>query len=579
MSQETLRKLERYRLFEQAAESDLLRKKHYVEPMYYRLQHLKRTAEPQTEYEFEFHVIYDNRTERKEPHKKEHSQPLFEYIEYTLQQFYGCKVERTHPIQTDGYIEPEVLDVTVTISLKGSETKKLDDVFRVVTSSIHYHHSDQPVMIWRNKKTGLYDLVFAGSGKYYRWVVGEKPKETLPIEKLPIEKIPFSSRTTLKNAEDMDLIKKLVGEYFHATAAEVVLRKDFGGALVAYEKITPEGKESHQAWRMTYSDDEILREYFGEIDSSQEMRESLDRLIERHNAFSFYPAVKRFGVRHKLVREYDRPPLMPMNLAAEISDIIHKTTNDLGIPSLYAFSGSNSARDQTFIDVEDLMQNADRIAAKYPVIGAVSSEKISSTVDLYNRIIRALELCVDMEIAEELHLRNKLWMPMRTVWQKNVANEWEAIALKAPTVTFSRNSRTRPFSLLDDTASTCSIGIGSVKAYLPLTDEKRKTIYNLTNDPHFKNPDLRYTLLACVPIESTPCSEEEKWAVCNVYSAAERLNAPGKTLAQMDKKITSEVVETVFARTIGDWKQRERIIDFKRSRGQKELEYLNRYYS
>jgi len=67
--------------------------------------------------------------------------------------------------------------------------------------------------------------------------------------------------------------------------------------------------------------------------------------------------------------------------------------------------------------------------------------------------------------------------------------------------------------------------------------------------------------------------------VCNMYSAAERLNAPGKTLAQMDKKITSEVVETVFARTIGDWKQRERIIDFKRSRGQKELEYLNRYYS
>ena len=92
MSQETLRELERYRLFEQAAESDLLRKKHYVEPMYYRLQHLKKTAEPQTKYDFEFHVIYDNRTEKKDWHKADHSQPLFEYIEYTLQQFYGCKV-------------------------------------------------------------------------------------------------------------------------------------------------------------------------------------------------------------------------------------------------------------------------------------------------------------------------------------------------------------------------------------------------------------------------------------------------------------------------------------------------------
>jgi hypothetical protein len=64
-----------------------------------------------------------------------------------------------------------------------------------------------------------------------------------------------------------------------------------------------------------------------------------------------------------------------------------------------------------------------------------------------------------------------------------------------------------------------------------------------------------------------------------MYSAAERLNAPGKTLAQMDEKITSEVVESVFAKTIGDWKQRERIIDFRRLRGQKELDFFKRYYS
>jgi hypothetical protein len=546
--------------------------------MYFRLQHLKRIAEPNAEYEFEFHVIYDNRIARKNPHKKEHGEPLFKYIEYVLEQYYGCKVERRHPIQRGGYVEPDVLDISVTLTLKGNDTKKVDDVFRVVTSSIHYHHSDQPVMIWRNKKTGMYDSVFAGSGKYYRWVIGEKPKETLPIEKLPIEKVPFSGRTTLKNAGDIDLIKRLVGEYFHTTAAEVVLRKDFGGALVAYEKITPEGKETHQAWRMTYSDDEILREFFGEIDSSQEMGETLERLIEKHNAFAFYPAVKRFGVRHKLVREYDRPPLMPMELAAEISDIIHKTTNNLGIPSLYAFSGSNSARDQTFVDVEDLMQQADRIASRYPVLGAVTPKKISSTLDLYNRIIRTFEFCIDMKIAEELHSQNKLWMPTRTVWQRNILNQWESLTIKAPTVTFSRESRTRPVSLLVDRATTCSIGVASAKAYLPLTEEKRKIIYDLTNDEQLKNPNLRYILLVCVPIEHAPRSEEEKWGMCNMYSAAERLNAPGKTLAQMDEKINSGTVESVLAETVGERKQRERLLYFTTLRGQKELDFFKKYY-
>ena len=578
---ETSRMLEKYRLFAQATESDLLRKKEFVEPVYSKLKSFAQSAASTTDYRFELHVVYDNRAERRNWHRKDHSQPLFDHVEYTLQEFFGAQVERVQPIRRDGFVEPDVWDVAIEVSAKGSELKNLETILDIVTGSIHYHHADQSVYIIRDKKTGkLVTELHGGEGQYYKWVLGDRKLltdlEKMGFPKLPMPKVPFSGRTTAKNPRQLELIKQLTQDYLSRTAAESVLRKDFGGALVAYERISPEGKETHQAWRITYSDEEILREFFGEIDSSQEIGESLYRMVERHNAFAFYPAVKKNGIRHKLVREYDRPRAMPMEVAGEISDVIHRTTNELGIPSLYAYSGSNSARDQTFIDVDDLIEKADSIVKRYPFLAGLSKRKLSFKFDYYNCIIRALELCVNMKVAEELDEQNMLWKTMRKVWQRNVLNEYEQVPKTVPTVTFSRESRTRPLSLLVDSATTCSIGIGSPKAYLELTDERRRALADV--DIRYANINLPLTLLICIPITAAPRSTEEKWKACNMYSAMETLQEPGEVLRRMDEKITAETVTAVFAETIGNFRQQGKLRDMRKFRGTREMEFFKRYH-
>jgi len=574
------RDLERYRLIAQVAESDLLRKKHYISPILARLERFQQTADPNETYQLEFHVVYDNRVERKDWHKKDYSQPLFDHVEFTLQQFYGARVRREQPIRKDGFVEPNVWDVAIEARVKGGELENLETMLDIAMSPIHYHYSDQSVIILRDKTEKILLSIWTGSGEYYRWFLGQRAKladlEKYGFKRQPVEKIPFSGRTTVRKPQHLEMIKKLVYDYFQNSTAEVVLRKDFGGALIAFERITPEGKETHQAWRMAYSDEEILRDFFSEIDSSQEMGEALHRLVMKHNAVYFYPSVKRGGVRHKLVREYDKPPAMPMSVAAELSDIIHKTTNELGIPSLYAFSGSNSARDQTFIDVNNLMENAARIVNKYPILAVLSTKKLSSVVDYYNRIIRALELCVNIKAADELYDRNMLWRTMRKVWQRSVLNEWEQVPKIVPTVTFARNSKTRPLSLLADSASTCSIGIGSPKAYIELNDRRRGVFRRF--DSRFEDSNLMFALLICTPIDTAPASEEEKWRLSNMYEAIDVFAEPGKILAKMDEKIEADIVDAIFGKTINSISQTGKLRDLRKFRGARELEFFNAHY-
>jgi len=313
------------------------------------------------------------------------------------------------------------------------------------------------------------------------------------------------------------------------------------------------------------------------IQSSNE--DSIQKLIEHDNVVYFYPRVmkvielddKKVKIRHKFVREYDRAAIVPQNITAEISDTVHGVIHDLGIPTLYAHSGSNSARDQCFIDYEGLLNESRGIAEEFPkVVGPVLRKRATSTKNYYDGVLKALNAVVNFEAIKELDKRNLLFRTMR---------EFDAsgrtIKLQAPYVSYKRQNVFRRGSVFLDRPGYVNIGIGSPKKRIMIDRDMRKFLESVEWE-YEEHRQIPFTFLICRPIKACPVSTESIIQMCNMLTAGRYFEEYYSWIQeQMDQRLTPAIIKNAFERISENYRTERMFLDFCTSG---EGKFLTKHY-
>jgi hypothetical protein len=469
------------------------------------------------------YLIYDLRRKNED-----HASIYFSHIEEVLFKYFDIKPEK------DFLIEGETDVVKIKIKCKNPS-----QIFPIlVDDEREFNFADQ-LYILRLDGNKVSKSVIVGRRYYYKCL--EKPSYN-PIQ---IDKIPYRGRTTVENEEEKGKAKKILLDYFSTPEVLECLFKDADGK-VGFEKLVLPGKEDHVHWRKR------VNNHFEEIEIKS--REDFKKLIEKEDAACFYPPLtkqvyfkgKLIKVKHKFVCEYDPPEILKkdrkgMEIVAKISDMVNSLFEELNIPTIYLFSGSKSARNQNFIDYEDLLENLRKIKKDFSFLGYAFYTKPKGIEDEYRNIVsKSFNSAISLELIKKLDRNNLL--------------KRELNGKLVPNVTFNPRGKFKPLSILVDFPHAVSIGVGSPKKVL--RDEKTKEL----------------TFLGCAPIERCPISDEERlnFKLQNISDYFKKNYQ--NILKKMERKIKATTFEKIFEKFLN---REEEFLDFHVL---KEEKFLEKYY-
>ena len=472
------------------------------------------------------YLIYDQRKS-----KEDHALNYFTQILTSLKKYFNVNFGIEYPI-------PYEKDVAV-IKIESKNPKEILDI---ITDTRDFHFASQFCVFVYNDEKAIDKSLIIGLKKYYKYPKGKSTFHSSPKQ---IDKIPYRGKTTVESDEEKSLVKKIVLNYLAVDSVAECLLKDADESEIGFERLVLPGKEEHVHWHLK------LRENLFERVKLQSKKD-LVKLVEEEDAFSFYPSLskeivwneQKVKVRHKFVRELDPPEILSksegIKLVAEISDITKSLCEELEIPSIYMFSGSRSARVQCFIDSYDVLNNLEKIAKDFPFIGVAYEKKPRTIEDLYKNVYRSFKKAFDLFLINKLNEKHLLF---RELYKKPV-----------PNVTFNSKSELKPLTILVDSPSAVSIGMGSQKV--------------------IKRIDGNLIPLVCKPIEKCPASEEEILQEFNIRSAINYFEKNSKKiLNSLEKKITSKTFEKIFEKTAKNEKE------FKHLCTLKEEDFLRNYFN
>jgi len=563
---------ESYRFLAMAKRSDTLKKRHFTEAIAGVVKSFSTL--PPSLYNVTYQVIFDNRNTRTN-----HSRAYFDSVSYALRVYLGCEVEKKYYIKRGEYVDTDVETIEISKRLRPSESETLERILTIASEPVHFHFSPQTCLIVEEKGR-VVDQLVTGSYRYYKFTTA---RWRIPYSIFTTPKVPYKDRTTYEFAkffdvEDKENMKDVLYWFFDQYPAVLeCLMKDAVGARMAYARLSPPGKKDHLHWRMKTED--LYDELYGDVFISTTSSDIIFELIKGEDACYFYPAVNKtveidgvpVSIRHKLIREYDSPAIVPQEITAKISDICHETIKNKGIQTLYAHSGSRSARDQCFLDIS-LLQRSRELADEFPIIGAAASSRPKRITDYYAAVLKALNNIIEINLIQRLYEEELLFRPMRRVKRRTLLGT-ETVALNAPYVTFNKISKYRPVSILIDMPSTDSIGIGSPKSRLML---KKWWRFLRKKEKDYREWRGYFTYLICRPIERCPKSREEIVEMCNMLTAGKFFESHNyEVMKRMENKLNAETVEKIFDRELSDRKDRRRFFDYC---ALKEENYLKKYY-
>jgi hypothetical protein len=452
-------------------------------------------------------LIYDQRKL-----KEEHAFNYFTQILKPLKNYFNVNVSIEYPI-------PYEIGVSV-VKIESENPKEIIDI---ITDTPDFHFASQLcIFVYKDEKTIDKSLIIGLKG-YYKY---PKDKATFYSVK-QIDKIPYRGKTTVESDEEKKSVKKMVFDYLTIDSVAECLLKDTDGSEIGFERLILPGKEGHIHWRR-----KLEKNLFEKV--KLQSKNDLVKLVEEEDAFSFYPSLskeidwneQKVKVRHKFVRELDPPEILTkgdgIKLVTKISDITKSLCEELEIPSIYMFSGSKSARVQCFIDYYDILNNLEKFDKDFPFIGAAYKEKPRKIEELYKSVYRSFNKAFDLELINKLDEKGLL---LREFNRRPV-----------PNVTFDSKSELRSLTILVDSPSAVSIGIGSPKV--------------------IKRINEKIVPLVCKPIEKCPSSEEEILQEFNIQSAISYFEKNSKKiLNNLEKKITSKTFEKIFEKTAKNEKE------------------------
>jgi hypothetical protein len=474
------------------------------------------------------HLIYDLRRKNED-----HASTYFSHIEEVLFKYFGANLEKN-------FLIPGETNV-VNIRIKCKDLKKIFPI--LIDEEREFNFADQLYILKFDGKKVIKSMI-VGRKNYYKYL--EKPSPN-PVK---IDKIPYRGRTTVENEEEMKIAKKVLLDYFDSNPEVLDCLFEDACGKVGFEKLMLPGKEDHIHWRRKVNDH--FEEF--EIKSGEDFK----KLVEGEDASCFYPSLTKvvnfkgrlIKVKHKFVCEYDPPEILRkdkkgMEIVAKISDMANSLFEELGIPSIYLFSGSKSARNQCFIDYESVLENLEKIKKDFPFLGYAFPTKPKGIEDEYRNIVsKSFNSALYLEFVRKLYKNNLL---------KRMLNERQIL-----NVTHNPRSKFRAVSILVDFPHAVSIGMGSPKKILR---EKERG---------------KLTFLGCAPIEKYPLSEEEmlNFKLENISDSFKKNYQ--NILKNMERKIEVKTLEKIFERFI----EREReFFDFQVLKEEKFMEkYYNFYY-
>jgi hypothetical protein len=469
------------------------------------------------------YLIYDLRRKNED-----HASIYFSHIEEVLFKYFDVKPEKDFLVQG----ETNVVKIRI-------EHEDLSKIFSILLDDQREFNFADQLYILRLEKNKVLKSMIVGLKNYYKFL------EKCPYPPTIFKKVPYKGRTSVENEEEKVLAKRVLLDYFNPSQEVVECLFEDTNGKAGFEKLVLPGIEDHIHWRRRNKHFEEV-----EIKSSEDFK----KLVEEEDAACFYPSLtkqvnfkgKTIKIKHKFVCEYDPPEILRkdregLEIVAKISDIANSLFEELAIPSIYLFSGSKSARNQSFIDYEDVLENLDKIKKDFPFLGYAFSTKPKGMEDEYRNIVsKCFNSAIYLELVKKLYKNNLL---RRLLNEKPVLN-----------VTHNPRSKFRALSILVDFPHAVSIGIGSPKAIL--RDKEKKEL----------------TFLGCAPIEKYPVSEKEmlSFKLENISDYFKKNYQ--SILKSMERKIEAETLEKIFERFI----EREReFFDFQVL---KEEKFIEKYY-
>ena len=355
----------------------------------------------------------------------------------------------------------------------------------------------------------------------------------------PSPKEPYKGRSTILSeltyysGNEKEIIKKLLLQIVDEKlniGIEQLLTDGCRGRLIAYEKLLPPGREIRQHLRINVDGNYEIAEYYPGI---------FDEMIINNDAFAFYPTVKQ-NVKYKgknlelqtrLVVEVD-PHLSSLEYAGKVFDTLTESMIRLGIPITRFHSGSNSARCESDIDVEDVLNATTYLLDNYTFIGSTGKKKLYENILIdYKTVLNALKKIIFL----------KTWNYLKQKYNDS------------PKITMNRFNHERGYVLVDF-PSYVSICRGSPKKIVRLDDTTRKLLReaNQGDSDWDKLADLPFNINLCTPLldgENAPKTINEILVLCNVSSSSNRAYQELERIkSQTKKKITSSTIETAFRR-------------------------------
>jgi hypothetical protein len=470
------------------------------------------------------YLIYDLRRKNED-----HASIYFSHVRKVLFKYFGVKLEKSFLIKGETKVEKIRI-----------EYKDFSQIFPIlVDDNREFNFADQ-LYILRLEGNKVLKSMIVGSKNYYKFL--ETNFSSPPVL---VNKIPYRGRTTVENEEEKKLAKKVLLDYFNSGREVLDCLFEDACGKTSFERLVLPGKEEHMHWRRR------VNEHFEEVEIKSS--EDFKKLVEGEDAACFYPPLtkqvifkgKPIKVKHKFVCEYDPPEILRKDkkgreIVAKISDTANSLFKELEIPSIYLFSGSKSARNQSFIDYEDVLENLEEIKREFPFLGYAFSISKGIEDECRNIVSKCFNSAFYLELVKKLHRNNLL---KRIVNGEPVFN-----------VTHNPRSEFRALSVLVDFPHAVSIGIGSPKTIL--RDMERKEL----------------TFLGCAPIEKYPVSEKEmlNFKLENI-SDFFRKNYQN-ILKNMESEIKAENLEKIFKRFEG--RERE-FLDFQ---VMSEERFMEKYY-
>ena len=418
----------------------------------------------------------------------------------------------------------EITDNIISLTIEkyfGKEKDELKPFFSSITEPRSFQFSvGCSVIPFDEKNEPISPLLFLNDSRYRGFL-----PEPEGVTVYPLPKVPYRGRATFENltyygGKEKDLIKKLLIQILDNVGVKQTLLSECKDRKIAYEKLTPPGKEIRQHWRIKVDDRWIEPEVHPTL---------FEEMVNNYDAFAFYPKLKQevefeenlLDIQTRLVVECD-PRTSSLEYTAHVFDALSQATKRLKLPTQRFHSGSSSPRIHMELNAKNILEKTPYILENFPFIGYSANKPIRNLQDAYNTIINAFK--------KSLYL---------FTWNYSELN---------PRITKDKFSTNYGYVLVDF-PTVVSIAAGSPKKLVRLDGKSRRLLKRI--DERYRDWNLPVTVNLCTPLledEKSPNSHEKILSLCNALFAVGRLNDEFPRLKKKEKVTASNIV-SVFEKT------------------------------